>query len=371
MLQRQPEPADVKHRMLRSRYTRLLALGLLLAAGLIVCWWVRMSTHPAAETGRVARVVVQPGESPKQVARELQSAGLIRNALVFRVYLSVTGQDRRIQAGQYRLPAGASMAQIAHSLQRGVLPAVRVTIPEGFTVTQIADRLAAAGVCSRQAFLQAEEKDSFDEPFLQQLPHRTAVKYRLEGYLFPDTYVLSRGGPAHDAVDAMLLDFQRHLNGPLLQEIARQHRTLADVITEASLIEREALVNRDRPLIASVIANRLRRHMPLAIDATVAYVLGHVDVVTRADTRIHDPYNTYVITGLPPGPIASSGLSSIQAALHPAHTPYLYYVAKNDGSGGSYFATTYAQQLRNERLSQENLERARRAWQERGPEQSA
>ncbi|MCL6625664.1 MAG: endolytic transglycosylase MltG [Alicyclobacillus shizuokensis] len=132
---------------------------------------------------------------------------------------------------------------------------------------------------------------------------------------------------------------------------------MSQVVTEASLIEKEAKVDAERPLIASVINNRLHHRPPmkLQIDATIEYILGHRDVVTVEDTHVDNPYNTYLHPGLPPGPIASPGLASIRAVLHPAHTDYLYYVAKNDGSGEHYFAATYAQQLRNEARSQHNL----------------
>ena len=120
-------------------------------------------------------------------------------------------------------------------------------------------------------------------------------------------------------------------------------------------MEKEGKGNQERPIIASVIQNRLHRHMKLQIDATLEYILGRKDVLTVKDTEVNDPYNTYLYPGLPPGPIASPGMASILAVIHPAHTPYLYYVAKNDGTGEHYFATTYAEQLHNEALSQENL----------------
>ncbi|MCF8563299.1 endolytic transglycosylase MltG [Alicyclobacillus tolerans] len=308
--------------------------------------------------GSSVKVVVSPGQTSDQIAQQLESLGLIKNRLVFRLYTLYTHSGRQIRAGDYEFKQGESIPAMVSQLVKGaVAKPVMVTIPEGFTVVEMADRLAAMHVCSSQAFIQEVQTGHFTEPFMSQLPKSKAIKYRLEGYLFPDTYAFTPGESAHQVVDEMLQDFQRHMTPKIAADMKKEHMTLPQLITEASLVEKEAKVTFERPLIASVIQNRLARHMKLQLDATVLYVIGHENVVTDAQTKVNSPYNTYVVNGLPPGPIASPGMASIEAVLHPAHTKYLYYVVKNDGSGEDYFAETYAQQLHNELLSQQNLKK--------------
>ncbi|MBX5437118.1 MAG: endolytic transglycosylase MltG [Alicyclobacillaceae bacterium] len=336
-----------------------LAAGVFVLGVAAACAWAYQATRPPAPGGLVA-FDVRPGESGMQIAAALRQAGLVRSTVLYATYLRLTGRGRHMQAGHYEIRRGSSWSEIAAQLEGGLVAdnTVRVTIPEGYTVVQIADALAKAGVCPRAAFLRAEQRDRFDEPFLRQIPHNPKVKYRLEGYLFPDTYDFVRGEKPHDVINTMLQNFARRVDAPMMTAMRRQGLTLPEAITEASLIEREAKVDKERPVIASVINNRLKRGMKLQIDATVEYVVGHRDRLTDRDLTVNDPYNTYLHPGLPPGPIANPGMASIEAAIHPAHTPYLYYVVKNDGSGEDYFATTYAEQLRNIRRSEENLRRA-------------
>lgn len=320
-----------------------------------VCAW---ALAPLPGTGSV-QVTLPRGDSVREVAQTLQAHGLVRSAWAFQLYVVITGQAGRVQAGTYDVPRGQSVPELLALLVSGKAldRSAWVTIPEGYTVEQIADRLAAAGICSRQAFLDEVQHGEFTETIVQQLPQHAQVKYRLEGFLYPDTYRFNPHTPAHAVVDEMLQAFERNVDQPYGAVAKAEGRTLYDVVTEASMIEREARVDAERPLIASVIENRLNHQPPmkLQIDATVEYVLGHRDVLTLKDLQVQDPYNTYLHFGLPPGPIASPGIPSILAALHPAHTPYLYYVVKNDGSGEHYFAQTYAEQLHNEALSAANL----------------
>ncbi|WP_067923052.1 endolytic transglycosylase MltG [Alicyclobacillus shizuokensis] len=342
----------------RHRWWWLVPAAAVVVAGIAFAGWVGLNLRPPASDEGNVLVMVQPGESVAEVADQLQNKGLIRSATLFRWYVSYVHKGQEVKAGAYRLTYGQTLPQLVTALTEGTEAAtIRVTIPEGFTVTQIADRLAVAGVVKRKAFLQEVQSGHFQEPFLAEIGHRPQVRWRLEGYLFPDTYEFTKGESAHAVVGDMLEDFQRRVASVYGTTMHRQGQSLSQVVTEASLIEKEAKVDAERPLIASVINNRLHHRPPmkLQIDATIEYILGHRDVVTVEDTHVDNPYNTYLHSGLPPGPIASPGLASIRAVLHPAHTDYLYYVAKNDGSGEHYFAATYAQQLRNEARSQHNL----------------
>jgi UPF0755 protein len=335
--------------------TIMVCVVLLCIAGL--GWWAYVQFQPPQATGTKIDFVVKPGESVRDISTDLRQEGLIRNEFLFREYVSYQHAGADFQVGHYELTRGMGIAEIVLQLSRGRVAdeTVTVTIPEGYTVNQIAQRMEDKNICTKADFLKAVNSDRFDEPFLKQLSANAQVKVRLEGYLFPDTYQFKPDEQAHKVVDAMLKDFSDRVNSQVMAQIQSTGKTLPQVITEASIVEKEAKVDSERPLIASVIVNRLKRKMPLQMDCTLQYILGHQEIVTDKATQVSDPYNTYRIIGLPPGPIASPGMSSILATITPAHTDYLYYVVKNDGTGTDYFAKTYAEQLHNEALSQQNL----------------
>ena len=269
---------------------------------------------------------------------------------------------RLIRAGEYALPAGLTIPEILQMFENGetIDTSIPVTFPEGFTADQMAARLQADHICSAKDFLYQVNHGKFNEPFLKQIQVQKGTRYRYEGYLFPDTYDFNKGESAHAVVNEMLQSFQDNVM-PLMKNNKSGLTSLRDIVTVASMVESEAEVKSERPLIASVIYNRLncKPPMKLQIDATVEYALGHhTNIVTYHDLDVNSPYNTYLNYGLPPGPICNPGLASIEAALQPKHTSYLYYVARNDGSGKHYFATTMAQQLQNEQKSQANAQRS-------------
>lgn len=343
------------------RQRRLLRfLGLLLVIVAAVVIWIYLEFQPTAPGKNVA-LTIQPGESISQIATDLQSKGLIKNALVFREYLSLRHEGHLIQAGQYSMTPGTTITQLLDQMEHGRVTTniVKVTIPEGFTVQQIAQRLNQLHVCTTSEFMSEVEHGQFHEAFLSQLPKDPRIKDRLEGYLFPNTYDFVKNESPYQVINEMLKDFQAHITPAMQAQIKAQHLTLPEVITEASMVEKEAKVNFERPIIASVIDNRLNKKPPmkLQIDATVLYVIGHHNIVTDADTLVKSPYNTYQNYGLPPGPIANPGIASIMAVINPAHTNYLYYVVKNNGTGEDYFATTWAEQQHNMVLSQQNLKK--------------
>lgn len=342
-----------------SRWIRRLILLLVLIAAVVLIW-LYQQLQPTSK-GNDVKFTIQSGESTSEVAANLQKAGLIRNAFLFRAYLSLHHVGHLIQAGEYSMAPGASYSQLLKQMEHGEVPSdiVKVTIPEGFTVQQIAQRLNQMKVCTTASFMSEVQHGHFTEPFLSQLPNDPKIKDRLEGYLFPDTYDFVRGESPHQVIDEMLQDFEKHVTPSVQAQIKSSHLTLPQVITEASMVEKEAKVAFERPIIASVINNRLQHQPPmkLQIDATVLYVIGHRNIVTDADLKAQSPYNTYLNYGLPPGPIANPGMASIMAVIHPAKTKYLYYVVKNDGTGEDYFATTYAQQRHNIALSQANLKK--------------
>lgn len=337
---------------------------LLLAAAVAVYVWSQWRPVPASSAP--VRVRIEPGMMPDEIARELERAGLIRDARMFWYYLRLKGEGNRFQAGEYELKPGMTPDELIAALNAGntIRPeTVRVTIPEGFTVRQIADRLEESGIADAAAVLGlAADPKAFPHAVIREIPADPRMRWPLEGYLFPETYEWPKGVDETAVLSRMIEEFERRLNAlpegwrSRLDELGL---TLHGLVTVASLVEREAALEEERPLVASVIYNRLKRGMLLQIDATVQYLLDEpVERLTERELRIDSPYNTYRYPGLPPGPIASPGMSSIRAALFPAETEYLYYVVKNDGSRGHWFAKTEEEHYRNVRESRKAAEKS-------------
>lgn len=325
------------------RLWRLAIAGaaLLGMAGLLGGLWMVRPVDPR-EAGPPARTVVIPeGESASGIGRRLADAGLVRRGWVFVAVARLYGVNTRLRAGEYALRPSQSLPEIVGTIARGESVRYRVTVPEGFTAVQIADLLAAAGIVDRDQFLALVLRGgrTLEHPAAAELPIDS-----LEGYLFPDTYEFARGMNASAVARRFLDEFDARVAGSARQAGEVRGLTLHQVLTIASLVEREALKPDERPLVAGVIYNRLARRMPLEIDASVLYALGeHKPVVTLKDLEVSSPYNTYRHEGLPPGPIANPGLASIKAALAPASAPFLYYVLKPDGS--HHFSRTFQEHV--------------------------
>jgi UPF0755 protein len=293
------------------------------------------------------RFVVEPGSSVALVGQRLEAQGLIRDGELFRIYMRLNGLDAGLKAGTFTLRPNMSIEQIALALQRSQSNEVQVTIPEGYRREEIADLLQQQIGVSADEFkrLTARARD-YSYPFLQGLPDDAT----LEGYLFPDTYRLPENPTAQDVVLRMLDNFQDKA-GALLAQAAQQNKTTRDIVTMASIVEREAVIASERPMIASVYWNRLNIGQPLQADPTTQYALGYQPDqqtwwkkgLTLDDLRYEDPtgFNTYVNPALPPGPIASPGLSSLQAALQPAQSNFYYFVAACNGDGSHQFSVTF------------------------------
>jgi UPF0755 protein len=309
--------------------------------------------RPAGPDPTPAAFSVEPGETAAAVAARLAEAGLVRDAELLTYYLRYEGIDDQVEAGDFILRQTMTIPQVARALTDARAREVIVRITEGWRQEQIVEALqqhsGLAGVAADfQALAGPGGARAATYPFLAELGPGAS----LEGYLFPDTYLLHPTATAAEIIDKMLANFAARLPPTYQADLAARGLTLHQVITVASLIEREAVVEDERPLIASVIYNRLAVGQPLEIDATVQYALG-----TQGDwwprlgaldlRAVSSPYNTYAVAGLPPGPIANPGLSSIMAALHPATTSYYYYRALCDGSGRHVFAETYEQHIAN------------------------
>ncbi len=272
-----------------------------------------------------------------QVGKILKESDLVRSSLAFGLYARWKGLDSSIKAGEYGLNNGLSTPEVLMELVNGHVDVQSFTVPEGFTTAQVADLLVAKGLISSEKFYAVVAGENLSYSFTRDLPEGDR---RLEGYLFPDTYQVTSGDSEISIINMMLERFEKEMNDldyPALAEMAGV--TLHQAVTIASLVEREARIDEERPVIAGVIYNRMNRSMPLQLCATVQYALGvNKPELYYKDLEIDSPYNTYLIQGLPPGPIAMPGRTSLLAAVHPARIDYLYYVAKPDGAHA--FATT-------------------------------
>jgi UPF0755 protein len=308
------------------------AVAAAIVALLAVLWYVYAERSLPL---RATDVTIPPG-GVTQVGAFLRSRGVIRSAGAFALYVRARGLDSQIQAGEYVFPAHRSLHEIVDMLGSGGRPpAIWVSFPEGFTARQVAQRLQEARLASVPAVMHVVRATS-----LRIDGARTAG---LEGYLYPETYLIPRHASAAAIARMMTREFLKRL--PKDHNLARHGLgyNVPQIITVASMVEREAKADDERKLIAGVMYNRLRLGMPLQVDATIEYALpAHKTALSLHDLALNSPYNTYVHPGLPPTPIANPGAKSIAAAFHPAKTSYLYYVYK--GNGHHQFSRTLQEQ---------------------------
>ena len=348
------------------RLLSYLAVLLALLMSALAIWQINKSPDvieevvatPIAPTPlpEAVEVPIRPGQGPKEIGETLEDLGIIDSAIQFRVLVALLGYDRLLQAGDYEFDVGTPALDVVYRMRRGVVSSRFVTVVEGWRLEQIADALEEKGI-PRQDFLIAARAGEYEFDFLQGLdPDQT-----VEGYLFPATYYFRRSDSARDIVRRMLEAFDENVPAGLRQEALQAGLSLHDVLTIASIVEREAQVAEERPIIAQVFLKRLRLGMPLDADPTVQYAVaaepGSPETygywkqqLTLADLEVDSPHNTYRVVGLPPGPIANPGLDSIVAVIRPAKTNYLYFVAKPDGSHA--FAKTLEEHLENVRKYQ-------------------
>lgn len=292
---------------------------------------------PADKGGADQVFMVKEGSSLKEVAGDLETRGLITNKTLFVLWTRVKGYGKDIRAGEYSLSPAMAPVQLLEILRKGLVILYPVTIPEGFTRDQIADALAAKGLADKKRFLELTR----DKTLLRQYGISGPT---FEGYLFPDTYHFSRGMPTSSVLDTMVKRFKQVVS-PLVDKSQGTGMKFEEVVILASIVEKETGKPEERPLIASVFLNRLRLGMRLESDPTVIYGIENFDGdLKKKDLTERTPYNTYVIHGLTPGPIANPGLESIKAVMDPARTDYLYFVSRNDGS--HHFSKTLAEHNR-------------------------
>jgi UPF0755 protein len=303
---------------------------------------------------------IELGESTYAITDRLQSEGLVADADLLRTFLVYSGLDTTIQAGQYTLSARMTPVEIAQALQDATPSEVTFIVLAGWRLEEVAAALPTSGLSfSPQDFLAYARQPSLAAPLISSLPAGTS----LEGFLLPDRYELPRDTGVQAFVQIMVENFDRRVGPDLRQGFMGQGLDLYQAVTLASIVEREAVLDEEMPLIASVFLNRLAAGMRLDSDPTIQYALGQVQSVlpgaepgkmtwwknplSLEDLQVDSPYNTYRATGLPPAPIANPGLSALEAVAHPAQTPYYYFRAACDDSGKHVFAETFEQHQQN------------------------
>jgi len=274
-------------------------------------------------------VEIPQGAGSRTIGERLVQAGIVRDHVTFRLALWMTGQGRRLKAGEYRFDRAMTPAQVIDKIARGDVYVIRLTVPEGFSVFDIAQLFESYGFGTAASFRAAAR----DASIIHKLDPDAKT---LEGYLFPDTYSLPRKTDAAKLVRLMVAEFEHALTPELVQAAQTRQMSVHQFVTLASIVEKETGAASERPLVAAVYQNRLRIGMLLQCDPTVIYAL---ELARRYDGNIHkqdlsvdSPYNTYRYPGLPPGPIASPGRASLEAAAHPANADFLYFVSRNDGT---------------------------------------
>jgi UPF0755 protein len=335
----QPDNPAPRRRGRRRAPGRIIALVVLVAIIGGIAWFANALFQPFKGDGGGAkvRVTIPQGESLSQIADRLEKAGVIEDAGFFQLRARLAGHSGDLRPGSYELQKDMSFTAALDALQEGVPPnVVQVAIPEGLSRKEI--RPLTKGL--RGNYVRASRRSRELNPTEYKAPRGAS----LEGFLFPSTYELKKGKPVKNLVNEQLAEFKKNFAKVDMRYARKKNLTPYDVLIIASLIEREAMVAKERPLIASVIYNRLQEGIPLGIDATVRFITGNWKRPLRQSELANpSPYNTRVHAGLPPGPIGNPGLSSIQAAAHPAKSRYLFYVVKVDSCGEHRFAKTDAE----------------------------
>lgn len=312
-----------KHKRRLRLAAAAVALGIATLVGLRFTLFL---TTPAGDGKNVQLLDFGQGSSLARIASELEGKGIINSARLFRLYARVRGFDARIKAGTYQFHDGMAASEILHKLVSGDIYAQRFAVPEGYSIYQLGELLEGRHLFSRKEFL----RQCFNRGLLKELAIEGPS---VEGYLCPSTYDITPKMTEADLIRLMVAHFHKVYAQKFDELVKAAGMGRREVLTLASMVEKEAVVASERPLIASVFLNRLKKGMPLQSDPTAVYgVRAFAGKVSRADILQYSPYNTYRIKGLPPGPIGNPGSSAIEAVLNPAGTSYLYFVARKDGT---------------------------------------
>lgn len=292
-------------------------------------------------------IVIPPSSSTDSIGAILEKNSLIKNSILFKYMVKTKEVGSRLKAGEYTLSTGMDLESIVDRLVKGTKnnDTTRFTIPEGYEIRQMAEKLANEGIVDKDVFLNlVSDKSNFEEKysFLKELNKNQS----LEGFLFPSTYEIYKDASEEEIIEKMLTQFQKIYENEIKVNMDEFDLDLNEIITLASIIEREGKLDKERPIMSAVFHNRLKKGMMLQSCATVQYVLGErKEVLSTKDTQIESPFNTYINSGLPPAPIASAGEASLVASVNPADVDYLFFVLTGE-DGSHTFSKTYDEHLK-------------------------
>jgi len=304
----------------------LISIGFFILGGALFSWSL-LPKEPGLELTQ--EFLIEKGESSWEIAKSLEEKGLIKNSLSFELYLFLRGEGGEIKAGFYELSPSLATWNIVKKIIKGETKKERITIIEGWTRKDIASYLEEKKTCSSDDFFEATNLESWktEYDFLKSVGTED-----LEGYLFPDTYFIEPREEIKDIVQKMLDNFDKKLTLELREEIARQDKSIFEIVIMASLIEKEVKTTEDKKMVSGLLWKRLENNVPLQVDATITFLTGkRTTSVSREETRIDSPYNTYKYRGLPIGPICNPGSESINATVYPQDSDYWYYLSTPEG----------------------------------------
>lgn len=311
-----------------KKHLLIYSIVIFLLFSIMALYFAYFLMSPSSKENKEKTFIVQKGDSLKNVAADLKREGLIQNQYLFMLMALIKGECKNVKAGEYSLNLLMSPIDILNVLISGAVKTYSLTIPEGFTAEQIAKCLEVKGLMNKKKFIELVNNKNIAAIY-------NIEGEGLEGYLFPDTYIITKDMEEKDLIDTMVNRFRHVFKEACKKEEYAEGGFLSEreIVTLASIVEKETAAPEERPLIASVFINRLKRGMRLESDPTVIYGLkGFGGNLTRNDLLTPSPYNTYIIYGLPPGPIGNPGRESLKAAINPAKTDYLYFVSKNNGT---------------------------------------
>lgn len=288
----------------------------------ILFFWLVIRT-PQDPRGQNQMFKIEPGESAQSIARRLQDLKIIKSAFYFKIYSRLSLRHQSLKRGEYELSPRLSIREITDIIFEGEANEIAVTIPEGLNLGEVENIFVTYGLMKKG---DLEKNIKLDAKIMNDKPANAT----LEGYLFPDTYKFYKDSPYEDSVAKMVYNLGKKITDEMLLKIKSENKTFFQILTMASLIEKEVKNDADRQIVSGILWKRLKIGMPLQVDATLVYITGR-KTIYESDKRIKSPYNTYFYPGLPKGPIANPGLASIVAAINPAPSSYLYYLHTRDG----------------------------------------
>lgn len=343
--------------MRKSKKTTLVILIILIAIIVLLLFGFLNLDRPLDSTDNTeVNVVIPDRVGTSDIANILEENNLIDSAFKFKILSKVKGYDGEFKSGEYSLNKSMKPSEIAAVIIKGVSNQESFTIPEGFSIYKIGKMLEEKGICTMSEFESELESGNFDYSFL---PKAIDGKDKYEGYLYPDTYNIAKNSTAHDVIKACLDNYQDKYEKDIKKLVDKSGKSLKEIMTVASIVEREAVKSDERPLVAGVIYNRLKNDMKLQMCSTVQYILKEDKaVLSIADTEISSDYNTYINEGLPPGPICNPGMASIKAAANPEKTKYIYFVVSSKLDGSMEYSSDYDEFLKEKEKYYDALEKS-------------